>query len=89
MPSISRRLSTHTLQRRLAVGRLLRTARLHANLSPEELAERANLDRKTVNRIEGGLMSPRVDSLLDIADALGVSPRELLPERLDPPPPTA
>ncbi|MCK1817393.1 helix-turn-helix domain-containing protein [Streptomyces sp. XM4011] len=86
MPRPPRRLPAHTLRRRLAVGRLIREARLHANLSQEELAERANLDRKTVSRIEGGVMSPRVDSLLDIADALGVSPRDLLPERLDPPP---
>ncbi|MFB7899915.1 helix-turn-helix domain-containing protein [Streptomyces xiamenensis] len=88
MPRPTRRLPAHTLQRRLAVGQLIREARLHANLSQEELAEQADLDRKTINRIEGGVMSPRVDSLLDIADALGVSPRELLPERLDPPSPT-
>ncbi|MFE1361292.1 helix-turn-helix domain-containing protein [Streptomyces harbinensis] len=86
MPRPPRRLPAHVLQRRLAVGRLIREARLHANLSQEELAERANLDRKTVSRIEGGVMSPRVDSLLDIADALDISPRDLLPERLDPPP---
>ncbi|WP_443072640.1 helix-turn-helix domain-containing protein [Streptomyces sp. RPT161] len=32
------------------------------------------MDRKTVNRIEGGLTSPLLDHLLLIADQLGVPP---------------
>ncbi|MDT0444660.1 helix-turn-helix transcriptional regulator [Streptomyces johnsoniae] len=43
------------------------------------------LDRKTINRLEGGSSTLAVDQLLDIAEALGVSPRDLLPERVPDP----
>ncbi|MEU1372966.1 helix-turn-helix transcriptional regulator [Streptomyces triculaminicus] len=60
------------LTRRRAVGNRIRAVRLHRNLSQERLAELAGLDRQAVNRIEGGVSSPRLDSLLRIADALDV-----------------
>ncbi|MFG2400792.1 helix-turn-helix domain-containing protein [Streptomyces lydicus] len=59
--------------RRRAIGATIRSARLHRNLTQEALAERAGgLDRKTISRIENGVMSPVLDHLLLIADALGV-----------------
>lgn len=58
------------LARRRAVGARIRTARLHANLTQERLAELAGLDRQAINRIEQGHASPKLDNLLLIADAL-------------------
>lgn len=58
------------LARRRAVGDRIRTARLHANLTQEKLAELAGMDRQTVNRIENGHASPMLDNLIRIADAL-------------------
>ncbi|MGA5635100.1 helix-turn-helix domain-containing protein [Streptomyces lydicamycinicus] len=59
--------------RRCAIGAAIRSARLHRTLTQEQLAERAGgLDRKTISRIENGVMSPILDHLLLIADALDV-----------------
>jgi len=59
--------------RRRAIGERIRSTRLHRNLTQEALAERAGgLDRKTISRIENGVMSPVLDHLLLIADALDV-----------------
>lgn len=41
-------------------------------MTQERLAELAGMDRQAVNRIEGGVASPRLDSLLRIAYALDV-----------------
>lgn len=65
------------LTRRRAVGNRIRALRLDRSLTQERLAERAGLDRQAVNRIEGGLASPRLDSLFLIAGALDVSPADL------------
>lgn len=61
------------LARRRVIGDRLRAARLHRDFTQERLAERAGVDRQAVNRIEMGHQSPRLDTLLLIADALGVS----------------
>ncbi|WP_432010206.1 helix-turn-helix transcriptional regulator [Streptomyces cucumeris] len=58
--------------RRRVVGDRIRAARLHRSLTQERLAERAGLDRQAVNRVEQGHQSPRLDTLLLLADALGV-----------------
>ncbi|MGY5132276.1 helix-turn-helix domain-containing protein [Streptomyces nigrescens] len=58
--------------RRRAIGAAIRSTRLRRNLTQERLAERADLDRKTINRIEQGHTSADLDHLLLIADALGV-----------------
>lgn len=60
------------LQRRRAIGDRIRETRLRRNLTQETLAEHCDLDRKTINRIEGGMASPLLDHLLLIADALDV-----------------
>ncbi|NUP16582.1 MAG: helix-turn-helix transcriptional regulator [Streptomyces sp.] len=52
------------------LGTRIRAQRLHRNLTQEQLAERAGIDRSTVQRIEGGLNDPRHSHLLRIARAL-------------------
>jgi len=63
---------------RRALGRRIAAARVHAGLSQEKLAERAGIDRSTIQRIELGQNDARFSHLLLIARALDVHPTELL-----------
>ncbi|MEU5716543.1 helix-turn-helix transcriptional regulator [Streptomyces sp. NPDC020403] len=60
------------IARRWAIGEHIRTARQAAGLTQEQVALRIGMDRATYNRIEQGHSSPLLDSLILIADALGV-----------------
>lgn len=62
-----------------ALGRRIRDARMHADLTQEELAHRAEIDRSTIQRIEGGQNDAKFSHLLRVAQALGVPARDLLP----------
>jgi len=64
--------------RRRVVGDQIRAARLHVNLTQEKLAELAGMDRQAINRIEQGHASPILDTLIRIADALGVPLADLV-----------
>ncbi len=68
------------LRRRRAIGVRIRRSRELAKLSQERLAERADLARTTIVRIETGVVSPRLDHLLLIADVLAVPLAELVAE---------
>ncbi len=59
-------------------GRILCEVRRQCGYSQERLAARAGLARDTVYKIEAGERSPQLHTLLALADALGVDPRELL-----------
>lgn len=59
-------------------GRNLCLARRRRGLSQERLAERTGLCRDTIYKIEMGQRSPRLDTLLTLADALRVDASELL-----------
>ncbi len=59
----------------------MRALRLARNLSQEELAFRAGLDRTYVSQIERGIGNPSVLILIKIADTLGVEVQELLVKR--------
>lgn len=56
----------------------IRRKRLAAGLSQEELAYRAGLHRTYISLVERGKKSPTIDSLEQIASALGIEPAELL-----------
>lgn len=66
------------LNRRRAIGDNIRAARKAKRLSQERLAELAGMDRQAINRIEQGHQSAMVDSLIRIADALGVPLADLV-----------
>ncbi len=66
------------IARRRAIGDHIRAARLYANLTQEKLGELAGLDRQAINRIEQGHASARIDTLILIADALGVPLADLV-----------
>ncbi|TXS78709.1 helix-turn-helix domain-containing protein [Streptomyces sp. sk2.1] len=68
------------LAARRAVGDRIRDARLHANLTQESVALTADISRHSLNRIEHGYGSPLLDTLVRIADAIGVPLADLVRE---------
>lgn len=68
------------IHRRLIFGDNVRHYRHNLSLSQEQLATAAGVDRKTINRIEQGVHSVRLDNVWLIADALGVDVRDLFVE---------
>lgn len=66
------------LPRRQQLGRHVARLRADRGLVVDDVASVTGLDRKTVMATEGGRNVPTLDTLLLIADALGVSVSELL-----------
>ncbi|MET8297380.1 helix-turn-helix transcriptional regulator [Streptomyces sp. NPDC005180] len=62
----------HVVARRRRIGAQIRAARLEKRLTQEKVALAIEMDRATYIRIEQGRASPLLDSLIRIADALGV-----------------
>ncbi|MER7696148.1 helix-turn-helix transcriptional regulator [Streptomyces sp. NPDC096095] len=60
------------LARRRRVGARVRAAREHAGLTLEEVWLRSGIRITTISDIEQGHRSPRLDTLIRIADAIGV-----------------
>lgn len=59
-------------------GENLTRCRRHAKISQEELGIRASLHRTQIGVLERGGRLPRIDTLIKLAGALGVSPGDLL-----------
>lgn len=59
-------------------GRNLCLARRRRGLSQEKLAERTGLCRDTIYKIEMGQRSPRLDTLLTLAESLEIDTAKLL-----------
>ena len=66
------------ITRRRAIGDHIRAAREAAELTQQQVAERIQMDRATYNRIEQGHSSAMLDSLIRIADAIGVPLSDLV-----------
>jgi putative transcriptional regulator len=56
----------------------IKNFRKSRGLTQEALAEKAGLDRKTINRIEKGHYAPTMSNFFQISEALEVEPQELL-----------
>ena len=65
-------------RRRVAIGDEVRRLRHERGWTQEDLAHRAGVDRKSVNRLETGAYSPSLDRVFLIADALGARPSALV-----------
>jgi transcriptional regulator with XRE-family HTH domain len=65
---------------RMRVGLNVRRLRTAANLSQEELAHQARLDRTYISGSERGVRNPTVLVLQWLADVLGVHASDLLAE---------
>ncbi len=65
-------------ERTLMLGGKIKRLRDEKNISLDELANNANVDKNTISRIEKGLGSPSLDTIVNISHALKVSPEKLL-----------
>ena len=63
-----------------AFGRRLRALRIRAELSQEQLALRAGLDRTYIGGIERGERNPALRNIVRIANALDIRPALLFEE---------
>ena len=63
---------------RQIVARNVRLARQRAEISQEELADRAGIDRSYGSRIERGAANPSIEILAKLAAVLGVKTSSLL-----------
>lgn len=59
-------------------GERLEAVRKAQELTQSELAERAGVGSGTVIRLESGAASPSLETVADLAGALGLRPRELM-----------
>lgn len=64
--------------RRREIGDHIRAARQDAQLTQERVALQAGIERHNLNRIEQGHAAARLDTLLRIADAIGVPLADLV-----------
>jgi transcriptional regulator with XRE-family HTH domain len=60
------------IARRRAVGEQIRRVRLEHNLTQLQVCDRTGIDVAQYSRIEQGHASPLLDTLIRIADAIGV-----------------
>ena len=60
------------------VANQLRKLRTDAELSQDNLAQLAGIDRKTINRIENGHFSPTLDTITRLCVVLKITPSKLL-----------
>ncbi len=63
---------------RRVLGRRIKSMRLQAGLSQEQLAKRSGISRVTLARLELGEHSPRMDTLRAIARGLGCDVKKFL-----------
>ena len=59
-------------------GKAIHLARQNKQLTQEQLAEQTGLTPNTVSRIERGLLTPSVEKLCDICNALGTDADSIL-----------
>lgn len=62
-------------------GRKVRERRQAAGLTQVGLAARIGLDRSTLSSVESGRHGVPLHALVDLADALGCAPGDLLPDK--------
>jgi transcriptional regulator with XRE-family HTH domain len=63
-----------------AFGDLLAAARKASGKTQEELADLSGLDRTSISQLELGKVSPRLATVIRIAGALDMDPRDLVPD---------
>jgi len=62
------------LSERYALIRRIVSARAQAGLTQQEIAERMGTTQSVIARLEGGKVSPSIDTLYKYAKAIGVRP---------------
>ncbi len=64
----------------LALAEHIKAVRKQSNISQEQLALIANVDRSFISRLERGIANPSYLMLVQIASALGKPVKELIPD---------
>lgn len=64
----------------LALAEHIKAVRKQSNISQEQLALIANVDRSFISRLERGIANPSYLMLVQIATALGKPVKELIPD---------
>lgn len=64
----------------LIFGEVLRRHRTLKDISQEELAHQAGVDRTFISRLERGIRQPTITTLIGLGQALGISAGELAQE---------
>ena len=77
MTNSLRSLSAKSAKQQKIVATELRKQRIKAELSQYELAQRAGIDRKTINRIENEHFSPTLDTITRLCVVLKITPSTL------------
>jgi transcriptional regulator with XRE-family HTH domain len=62
----------------IVFGQVLREQRISRDLSQEELALAADVDRTFVSQMERGIRQPTITTLMKLAGALGIQPSTLI-----------
>lgn len=62
-------------------GLNLRNLRKQKGWSQEKLAEKSGLHRTYISGLERGIRNPTIDILQEVANALGVTPSDLLKDK--------
>lgn len=70
--------SDRVLARRREVGDHIRRVREHHDLTQHDVCGRSGIDIAVLSRIEQGHSSAKLDTLIRLADAIGVPLRELV-----------
>lgn len=63
-------------------GQLVRKYRKERNMSQEQLALLCNMDRSYLGRIERGEVNPTLEKIYELAKALDVTAKDLLPHQI-------
>lgn len=63
-----------------ALSKTIKSKRQKLNLTQEELAERSGFHVNYIGGIERAQRNPSIESLVRIARALEISPKDLMPE---------
>lgn len=69
---------TEIIKKERKVAEKIKDLRIERGMSQNALADKAGIDRKTVNRIENNHFSPNLNTLFRLCDTLSVKPAELL-----------
>lgn len=73
--------TTYASRKATQVANRMKAERKNRKWSQQELADRAGIDRKTVNRIERGHFSPSMETYFMLCQAMKVSPTHFITEK--------
>lgn len=66
----------------MTVGERIYYCRIENHMTQKELGEKTGIDGATIGKYERGVLNPKIGTLRKIADALGVSSFDLMPDEL-------